>query len=466
MTQMQSAPSCSERPETVGDNADCLPPTIQVQAPFEPEAEVVLAFLSKDSLEDVSEELKGFSVLSSEGKYLVVGPSDVAPAYNDHFVPLEAVIARHKGLETRLSPHPCFIHRLPTEVLCAIFLMCGDQNKVFDYPRDELMDPVGVRDETTFYIRSTVIIGSVCWRWYTTTRGCPHLWTLVDVSLPQPRDISALRLSLKYSKGLPLTLRVNDFYQVPTRRTDVCQKFMTLVAASDSRWQEISIILHSKSPTVHEVVAPLLQVADGSFTSVKRAMLRFFADDFDRTTSSRLWQMLSASPALHVVQWFYVFVDAPSSVFQRLTHVGIEVILPEDLMALVSACPQLQVLQAVVQPADAFVGRNDGHLIQTLPAPIHLPHLRALSLRGMHDWTRFFDGITAPNIRRMEMALAGIQASAIGAMLSRSTARLDMLALRWVANLDMITSIPPLTFHPISPLSQALTKRQSMHIVH
>ena len=55
-----------------------------------------------------------------------------------------------------------------------------------------------------------------------------------------------------------------------------------------------------------------------------------------------------------------------------------------------------------------------------------------LTLRGMYDWTRFFDGITAPSIRRLEMVLAGIQADPIRAMLSRSSARLDMLVLRWV----------------------------------
>ncbi|KAL1692106.1 hypothetical protein GGG16DRAFT_124318 [Schizophyllum commune] len=430
MTQMQNARSFSELPKIVGANGRLLP-TIQVQAPLEHEAKVVLDFLSKDSMEDVPEELKGFSVLSSDGKYLAVGPPDFEPAYGDHSVPLEVVIARHESEETRLSPHPCFIHRLPTEVLCAIFLMCGNQDKIFEYPRDELMDPVGAHAATTFHMRSTVIIGSVCWRWFTTTRGCPHLWTLVDVSLPQPCDIPALQLSLKYSRGLPLILRVNDFHEVPTRRVDVCQRFMTLVAASASRWQEISIILHTKSPTVREVISPLLQMQDNSFRSVKRAMVRFFADDFARTTTSRLWEKLYASPALYAVQWFYTFVDAPSCVLQRLTHVGIEVILPEDLMALISACPQLQVLQAVVQPADAFVGRNDGHLIPILPAPIHLPHLRVLTLRGMYDWTRFFDGITAPNIERMEMVLAGIQANAIRAMLRRSSARLDMLALRW-----------------------------------
>ncbi|KAL1731712.1 hypothetical protein EV714DRAFT_208392 [Schizophyllum commune] len=467
MSRTQNARSCSELPQIVNSNeTGCLPPALQGQAPLELEAEVELAFLAKDSLRNVPDELKGLSVLSSEGKYLVVGPPGIAPAYGDHSVPLEVVIARHKRRRSRLSPHPCYIHRLPTEVLCAIFLMCGDQNKVFDYPRDERMDSVSVHIETTFYIRSTVIIGSVCWRWYTITRGCPQLWTLVDVSLPQPRDIPALQLSLKYSKGLPLSLRVNDFHDAPTRRVNVCQKFMALVAASAGRWEEISIILHFKSPTVHDVVSPLLHVADNSFTSVKRAMLRFFADDFEHTHTSRLWQKFYASPMLHVAQWFYIFINAPSTVLQRLTHVGVEVIPPEAIMALISACPLLQTLQAVVIPGDRWVGKVDGHLIQSLPAPIHLPHLRALTLRGMYDWTRFFDGITAPHIRRLEMVIAGIQANPIRAMLSRSAARLDMLALRWDASGSTISLIPLLTCHPILWLSPEPTKQQNKRIFH
>ncbi|KAL1754966.1 hypothetical protein FB107DRAFT_214607 [Schizophyllum commune] len=472
MSRAQNARSCSELPQIVDSNATgCLPPALQGQAPLELEAEVELAFLAKDSLRNVPDELKGLSVLSSEGKYLVVGPPGIAPAYGDHSVPLEVVIARHKRRRSRLSPHPCYIHRLPTEVLCAIFLMCGDQNKVFDYPRDERMDSVSVHIETTFYIRYTVIIGSVCWRWYTITRGCPQLWTLVDVSLPQPRDIPALQLCLKYSKGLPLSLRVNDFHDAPTRRVNVCQKFMALVAASAGRWEEISIILHFKSPTVHDVVSPLLQVADNSFTSVKRAMLRFFADDFEHTHTSRLWQKFYASPTLHVAQWFYIHVNAPSTVLRRLTHVGVEVVPPRAIMALVSACPQLRALQAVVLPSDKLaVGKNDGHLIQTLPAPVHLPHLRALTLRGMYDWTRFFDGITAPNIRRLEMVIAGLQANPIRAMLSRSSARLDMLALRWVrpggARVSMITLILLLTCHPILSLLLERMRRQNKRIFH
>ncbi|KAL1731702.1 hypothetical protein EV714DRAFT_283233 [Schizophyllum commune] len=417
-------------PTRVVHDAGHLPAPMRCHPPSE---EVELAFLSKNSLNDVPDALKGLSVLSSEGKYLVVGPPDTAHAYGDHSVPLQVVIARHRRKNAMLSPHPCFIHRLPTEVLCSIFLMCGDQNKVFDYTRDERMDSVSVHIETTFYIRSTVAIGCVCWRWYTIARGCPQLWTLIDVPLPQPCDVAALQLSLKLSQGLPLTLRVNDLHFSPKSNVVACRKFMTLVATSCRRWEEISIILRQKSPTPNELVSPLLEVPQNAFETLKKAMLRLFADDNEGTTSSRVWQKFYSSSALHAAQWFYVPVKAPPSILSRLSHIGVEVILPEEILELIRACPQLQALQAVVvPPEDLFPGRNDGYLFPILPAPIHLPYLRALTLRGMYDWSHFFRGITAPRIRRIEMVIAGVQATPICAMLSRSSASLDMLALRWI----------------------------------
>ncbi|KAL1660832.1 hypothetical protein GGF50DRAFT_129960 [Schizophyllum commune] len=398
-----------------------------------PSEEVELAFLSKDSLNGVPDELKSLSVLSSEGKYLIVGPPDVAHAYGDHSVPLQVVIARHRRRNATLSPHPCFIHRLPTEVLCAIFLMCGDQNKVFDYTRDERMDSVSVHVETTFYIRSTVAIGGVCWRWYTITRGCPQLWTMVDVPFPQPCDVAALQLSLKYSQGLPLTLRINDLHYTPRREVKACEKLMSLVATSAGCWEEISIILRQKSPSPDEMVSPLLAIPQNSFGSLKRALIRLFRDDNEGTTSSRVWQTFYTSPALHAAQWFYVPVKAPPSFLGRLTHVGVETILPEEIMELMRTCPQLEALQAVVvPPEDLFPGRADGYLFPILATPIHLLHLRALTLRGMYDWSHFFGGILAPPIRRIEMVIAGVQADPICAMLRRSSASLEMLALRWI----------------------------------
>ncbi|KAL1692125.1 hypothetical protein GGG16DRAFT_124334 [Schizophyllum commune] len=418
------------RPSRVAQDAGHLPAPMRCQPPSE---EVELAFLSKDSLNDVPDALKGLSVLSSEGKYLVVGPSDTAHAYGDHSVPLKVVIARYRRRNATLSPHPCFVHRLPTEVLCAIFLICGDLNKVLEYARDQCADSVSIHNETTSYIRSTIAIGSVCWRWFTITRGFPQLWTVVDVPMPQPRDVAALRLSLKYSQGLSLSLRINDFHYTPKRNVTASKKFMALVAASASRWKELSIILYNEPPTVPDMASPLLELPRNSFTSLKRAMVRFYNDDFEGTITSRLWDMFYLSPALHAAQWFSITVNAPPLFLQRLTHVGVETILPEHIMDLLRACHQMQVLQAVVLPEDGLLpGRNDGYLIQTLPAPIYLPNLRILRLRGMYDWSHFFDGITAPRIRRIEMVIAGVQATPICAMLSRSSASLDMLALRWI----------------------------------
>ncbi|KAI4521209.1 hypothetical protein K525DRAFT_270088 [Schizophyllum commune Loenen D] len=434
MSQTYHARTKSELPQVVGADSH-LSPAIQSRASPEPDTTVELAFLAKDSLRNVPDELKGLSVLSSEGKYFVVGPPDVAPAYGDHSVPLEVVIARHKRRRTSLSPHPCFIHRLPTEVLCAIFLMCGDHNKLFDYPRDERLDTASIHLEVPFYIRSAVAIRSVCWRWFTIARGCPMLWTMIDIPLPQPRDVAALQLSLEHSNGLPLTLRINDFHYSSRRNVRACQAFMALVAASASRWEEISIILYNTPPTVHDMVSPLLELPRDAFTFLRRALLLFEEDDSQTLGASRLWQMFYTSPALRVAQWYFRLpINAPPETLRRLTHVGFNVIRPEAIMGVIHACPQLQVLQAIVQPETLiWSGQDDGYMIQCPSTPIHLAHLHTVMLRGMHNWTNFFEGITAPNLRRLEFHIAGVQAGVVCAMLARSSACLDMIALRWLA---------------------------------
>ncbi|KAL1660839.1 hypothetical protein GGF50DRAFT_62313, partial [Schizophyllum commune] len=417
-----------------------LSPAIQSRASPEPEAEVELAFLAKDSLRNVPDELKDLSVLSSEGKYLVIGPPAIAHAYGDHSVPLELVMARHKRTKNKLAPHPCYIHRLPTEVLCAIFLMCGDSNKRFDYPRDEQTEPMKVywSHGASFYIRETILIGSVCWRWYTVTRGCPQLWTMIDIPLPQPCDVAALKLSLEYSKDLPLTLRLNDYHYTPRahRSIPACTQFMTLVAASACRWEEISMIIIHKPPTTHELVLPLLSLRHGAFTALKRAMLRFHGGDSHNTVAPRLWQLFYDSPVLQVAQWYHIpYLNPPPHTLLRITHVGASALRPEVIMEIFRSCPQLQVLQAVVRPAASIPvhpEREDGYLIPTVQPPIYMAHLRSLTLRGFHDWTHLFDGITAPNLRRLEIFISGVQAGPISGMLKRSSACLDMLALRWM----------------------------------
>ncbi|KAL1660842.1 hypothetical protein GGF50DRAFT_105965, partial [Schizophyllum commune] len=423
--------------ELIRNPAGCRTPAIRSQAPSEPEAEVELALLAKDSLRNVPDELKGLLVLSSEGKYLVVGPPDVAPVYGDHSVPLEVVIARHKRRKNKLAPHPCYIHRLPTEVLCAIFLMCGDPNELFDYPRDEQTDPHRLHHSWrgSFHIRETMIIDRVCWRWHTITRGCPQLWTLIDIPLPHACDVAALKLSLEYSKGLTLTLRLNDFYHtnINTRSVKACRQFMSLIAASAGRWEEISIIVIHEPPSVSDLVKPLLELSRDSFTSLSRAILRFGRTDAGCATASRLWEVFYMSPVLRVVQWSHATPIPPAATFQGLTHVGVDLIYAEEIMGFLRACSQVQVLQAVVKPPPhIYPSRDDGYLIPTLPAPIQLPQLRILMLRGMSDWSNLFGGITPPNLHRLDISMGGLQAEAILIMLKRASARLRALSLQWI----------------------------------
>ncbi|TRM70491.1 hypothetical protein BD626DRAFT_591723, partial [Schizophyllum amplum] len=310
---------------------------------------------------------------------------------------------------------PRGIQRLPPELLCAIFMMCGEPNDTFDYPRDDFMQS---RDNfrncrTPLYSRMTVLLGHVCSHWFAVTRGCPLLWTLVDVPLPQLCDVVNLKLALKFSSGLPLRLRLDDNHYTPPLN--------------------ISIILKYEPGNVADIVEPLCVLSRITFTCLKRATIHLETDDKHASVTSRLWQLFYSSPALRTVQVFDVGIHAPLSTLRQLTHIGVTAIRPDKIMALLQACPQLEVLQAVVQPAPGiFPGKNDGYLISSVTVPIILPHLRMMMLRGMSDWTNFFNGLVVPRLARIDLSVARVQACAIQHMLQRSHARLCMLALRWL----------------------------------
>ncbi|KAI5885370.1 uncharacterized protein SCHCODRAFT_02593878 [Schizophyllum commune H4-8] len=339
------------------------------------------------------------------------------------------------NVRAKQSLSPCVINRLPTELLCTIFMMCGDPNGLFAYPRDERMDPTSTSVRTLSYIQATVKLGRVCSLWFTVTRGTPQLWTVIDVALPQPCDVAALRLGLKHSQGVPLALRINDYMFTPSRlrNTKVCVQFMELVASSAHRWGEISIIMKYEPPTVCEMMAPLLELPEDSFVSLKRAMLRLHGGAWEGSPTVRLWTKFHASPTIREVQWYCQRFSAPPSLLHRLTHVGVNSIMAGEIMGLLQECPQLEVLRANVKPApDKFPGLDDGRLFPKLPTPVMLLHLRTLILSGMYDWTNFFGGLTAPRLDQLQMCVAGIQASPLCAMLRRSSARLRTLAFRWL----------------------------------
>ncbi|TRM55429.1 hypothetical protein BD626DRAFT_526994 [Schizophyllum amplum] len=330
----------------------------------------------------------------------------------------------------------CFFHRLPTELLCAIFILCGKIDDLSAHPRDPRMDPYSICVKVAPYCRTVYFLGRVCARWLSVTRGCPQLWTMVDLPFPQKRDVTVLALCLRYSAGLPMTLHINDnrLYTDRRRNIDACRRFMRMVASNAHRWVGIHIYIRQESPKVSDIFEPLYSLPTGSFASLEHATIRpgwRFIDDSTEAAALRLWDTFYTSSLLRTAHWALVPVRAPAPVLEQLTHVGVHVILAEDVMDLLRACPRLEVFQGtVVPPSNVIPGRNDGYLIPIVTTPIILSHIRILVLSGMYDWTHLFDGLSTPLLDRLEMCNTGIQANTIESMLSRSRAQLVMLALR------------------------------------
>ncbi|TRM70502.1 hypothetical protein BD626DRAFT_449066 [Schizophyllum amplum] len=322
------------------------------------------------------------------------------------------------------------IHRLPPELLCAIFMMCGTPHESFSYPRDEHMHS-DTPTKVHLYSQAAVQLGYVCSYWFAVTRGYPPLWTMVDASYPQLRDLTALSLCLRYSASLSLCLRINDDTPPYRRNADICQRFMRVLASVPDRWEEISLRLDE----TRGVLDPLLSLPPNSFTILRRASLRFRDCNSACALDIPLWKAFHTSPVLASVEWWddpYIHFAASSTTLVHLTHISANGIRPENFMALLQACPQLEVMQVTVARApDVFPGPNDGYLLPVLQH-VSLPHLQELMLSGMRDWSRLFTCLSVPRLRRLDLSLARIQTDAVDGMLTRSAARLKMLTLHRV----------------------------------
>ncbi|KAL1687291.1 hypothetical protein GGG16DRAFT_105181 [Schizophyllum commune] len=330
-----------------------------------------------------------------------------------------------------VRPRKCFIHKLPSELLCEIFMICGDPNPMTDYPRDYLMHSHDGPQFRYRFSRMVVTLGYVCSRWLHATRGCPPLWTLVDVAFPQPRDVVALRLCLECSAGLPLALQICETEKTP-KDMDVCRSFMRLVAAHPHRWAEISIGLD----LAYDILDPLLALPSGAFASLAKTSVHLLGRDepFGCFPDFSLMKLFYSSPALRTVEWWCDPYDKPhitSAPMDQLTHIGLKYFRPEHLFDLLRSCPRLEVLQVSLQPSMQTLASRIPES-EWLPAgapAITLLYLRAMALCGLVDWSRLYDCLIVPSLRRLELNQSGVQASAIEGMLQRSASQLQLLTL-------------------------------------
>lgn len=332
--------------------------------------------------------------------------------------------------ETPIPPK-CHIHTLPPEIICCIFRMCGDPNPFFGYPRDIVMHrgviPGGYMN---FYSKAAVMLGRVCSRWFTVSRGDPLLWTLVDLTFPTTPDLAITNLCLKYSAGLPLALQIYDPLPVHCDNEDeeddeaVLIRLMGIVASNAHRWGELSLHLKSR----HETLDPLLSIPQGSFTCLSRATI-----EMDRLSLSatgpvaRLYRSFYKSPFLRSVNWWadpFASMTVDGAPLQHITHVGVHIRQePQEIFMLLVSCPRLQALRARISLT--YPEYYEGTLTHS---PIDLPYLRTLILGGYHTWNWILDCLIVPRLDRLEIAAIDVPGlKAVETMLSRSSAQPRML---------------------------------------
>ncbi|KAL1669475.1 hypothetical protein GGF50DRAFT_44071 [Schizophyllum commune] len=318
------------------------------------------------------------------------------------------------------------IDRLPNEILCAIFFICGDQSSASAYPRDIGMHTYGKEAYAIQrYSRSAALLGRVCVRWYAVTRGFPSLWTVVDIAYPTKEATSILKLCLKYSAGLPLSLWVTSSLNPAARKRGVDPRFMSLAAANAHRWREISIELRDEL----QVLEPLVSLPHDAFSSLEQGRIEIHTVEArEDTMDTRLWNMFFASPKLRCVdltRTSFIRSGFASAPLRQLTSLGMHSAMPDMVPAVLSTCTSLELLCIQIEPmAFGIAG------LPTLPIPFssHLPRLRVLMLCGPYDWAPLCNSLTAPALDRLDVARINIGPS-IERMLVRSSARLRMLTI-------------------------------------
>ncbi|KAI5885457.1 uncharacterized protein SCHCODRAFT_02520768 [Schizophyllum commune H4-8] len=327
--------------------------------------------------------------------------------------------------ELRPCRPACYIDRLPNELLCAIFILCGYPNLVSGFPRDTFMHDLDVYHQRIRpYSRTAVLLGRVCSRWFVVTRNYPALWTLADVLYPGRGGLNTLICCLNYSAGLPIALHICDAIPLANDSKGPDSRFMPLVAANANRWKELSVYLLDCQD-----VKPLLAPPPGSFTSLDRAHLCFVRGKTDASSpDTQLWRSLFTSPHLrhaNLTRAQYVSAGLAVAPFGQLSSLGVRLSSPDQISSLLSQ--RLDNLEVLLIDVDDY-GPDEQN--DSPHHPVCLPRLTALMLCGASSKpSPLFKQVTVPALVRLDISCGIIQPQEIEDMIRRSSARIRMLTL-------------------------------------
>ncbi|KAL1674550.1 hypothetical protein EV122DRAFT_254468, partial [Schizophyllum commune] len=317
--------------------------------------------------------------------------SQVSQGVLDNINGVNAACPRASGNETLGRP-ACFVERLPNELLCAIFILCGSTvTDVSAFPRDMVVHDVVTNYQP--YSKTAIMLGRVCSRWLIVTRGYPALWTLADIGYPGRKDLNILGCCLRYSAGLPIALQICDSIPVDNDGKGVDHRLMLLIAANAPRWKELYVDLLGDG----DALKPLLGLPAGSFTSLDRALIRV-----------RYWDTTASSP--DTLLWLSIFTSP------NLRHAD---------MDNVHHC--LENLEVLLIHGDA-IDPWDLWDIESLD-PVHLPRLKTLILSGTSSrWTPLFRRLDIPALVRLEIFQGSVYSEEFEDMIMDSSAHVGMMA--------------------------------------
>ncbi|KAL1725941.1 hypothetical protein EV714DRAFT_287549 [Schizophyllum commune] len=349
--------------------------------------------------------------------------SQVSHGVLDDINGMNAACPRASGNETLGGP-ACFVERLPNELLCAIFILCGSTvTDVSAFSRDMAVHDVVTNYQP--YSKTAIMLGRVCSRWLIVTRGYPALWTLADIGYPGRKGLNILGCCLRYSAGLPIALQICDSIPVDNDGKGVDHRLMLLIAANAPRWKELYVDLLGDG----DALKPLLGLPAGSFTSLDRALIRVrYWDTTASSPDTLLWLSIFTSPNLRHADMdnvHHVRACLLAAPFHQLKSLGLRHMSPNVLSPILAQ--SLESLEVLLIHGDA-IDPWDLWDIESLDL-VHLPRLKTLILSGTSSrWTPLFRRLDIPALVRLEIFQGSVYSEEIEVMIMDSSARVRMMA--------------------------------------
>ncbi|KAI5898923.1 uncharacterized protein SCHCODRAFT_02723103 [Schizophyllum commune H4-8] len=347
------------------------------------------------------------------------------------------------------------IDKLPTEILFYIsewYSVCVAPLSTFSlsapYDEDSVLR-VGPGIHGRLPICGASVLRAVSRRWCVLADASSSLWATIFLYHPSDFGIQQLTKYLDRAGQRPMTLHFTE--ELCSKAPVASIQSLVSILADERyilRWKELEMSFQHSQPEVSlEAFAHFFSAAR-SPTSLERFALRigslvpYMLEECHTNALRAIWTTaLTRAPNLKAIDCtgaFPLLPPVPTNSLRRLRHIVTDCNVDDDssplrnLMALLTACPELEVLD-IVDLVEDSAAYDKGSAI----APVVNKHLHTFRARACWIPPVFASLVRMPSLRRLDLVdECVIESKTLCEWLYFSHARLEMLHLEETEGVD------------------------------